>query len=131
MVSLPKSINLATTDARTAFHHTAYTPDDGGVDGSHSVFISNERASSSALLSDGVSDLTTDSSSELATKRSLSSHTPATPASSGYGNQFYVIGEVESFDKYEPANIDRVLQWIGSPANLDRTPEEISAPYRE
>lgn len=77
LVPLPKATGLATTDARTHFHHTARTPDDGSVDGSHSILVSNERASSSASLSDGVSDLTTGSSSELTTRKPLSSHTPA------------------------------------------------------
>jgi hypothetical protein len=131
LVPLPKATGLANTDARTHFHHTAHTSDDGGVDGSHSVFVSNERASSSASLSDGVSDLTTGSSSELATRKPLSSHTPATPASSGYGNQFHFIGEAEPFDKYVPAELDQDLQGIGPPEDLDRTLEEISAPYRE
>jgi hypothetical protein len=78
LVPLPKATGLATTDARTHLHHTPHTPDDGGVDGSHSVFVSNERASSAASLSDGESDLTTGFFSELATRGPLSSHTPAT-----------------------------------------------------
>ena len=128
---LPKATGLATTNARIRFHHMVHTPDDGSVGGSHSVFVSNEQAYSSTSLSDGVSELTTGSSSEPATRRPLSSHTPETPPSSGCGDQFHFIGEAESFDKYEPADLDRVLQGIGSPANLDQTLEEINAPYRE
>lgn len=71
-VPLPRATSLATTDAGTHFHRTAHTPDDGNVDRSHSDIVSGKRAYSSASVSDGVSDLTTSSSSDLATRTPLS-----------------------------------------------------------
>lgn len=84
------------------------------VDGSHFSFPSNEWTQPSALFPKNVSDQTSGSFNELASRRGLSFHTPTTPTNSSDGGYFYFKGDVGSYRQCSPANAERELQGISS-----------------
>jgi hypothetical protein len=79
--------------------------------GSHFSVPSNSRTHPSAGVSDDVNDQTTRSSTELASKRGISFHTPTTPTSSSDGDRFSLSGEAGLFGQCSP-DAERELQGI-------------------